>query len=341
MTDKNQEPLHVLIAMDFSDVIIEQLSAVSSRIQIDQYPPDDVPDTAWRNAEVIYTQSILPQPLQAPRLRWIQLHSAGVEHVLNQDIVRAEDVIVTSASGIHATQIAQFCWMMILAFHYKLLHMMTFQHNREWPPNPVKTFLPPDLASQTLGIVGYGSIGRELARQAEHIGMPVLASKNNLRQIAELDQYRPANIGDPQGDIPDRIYPAEAIVDMARECDYLVVATPYTEKAHHLINEDVFDAMPRSSVLVNVARGSVVDEAALISALAAKHIRGAALDVFETEPLSKNSPLWGLDNVIISPHVAGYAANLHQKAADLFAKNLQRYVENRPLLNRVDRKLGY
>jgi phosphoglycerate dehydrogenase-like enzyme len=128
---------------------------------------------------------------------------------------------------------------------------------------------------------------------------------------------------------------------MARECDFLVVVAPLTPNSRALVNADVLSALKKTAVLINVARGAVVDEAALISALAAKQIAGAALDVFEEEPLPTTSPLWNLDNVILSPHIAGNSAYYHDKCADVFIENLTRYLENRPLLNKVQRDLGY
>jgi phosphoglycerate dehydrogenase-like enzyme len=148
-------------------------------------------------------------------------------------------------------------------------------------------------------------------------------------------------MGDPNAEIPDRLYPPEALASMARECDFLVLTLPLAEGTRHIVNEAVLSAMKPTAVLVNVGRGGTVDEAALINALAANKIAGAGLDVFEEEPLPPGSPLWNMDNVIISPHVSGTSAHYHEKAAALFMANLERYLEKRPLLNRVKRDHGY
>ena len=145
----------------------------------------------------------------------------------------------------------------------------------------------------------------------------------------------------PSGDIPDRIYPANTVASMAKDCDYLVVTTPQTAATEHLIGEEVFEAMKDSAVLVNVSRGAIVDEKAMITALSSGQIGGAALDVFEEEPLPTTSPLWNLDNVIITPHLSGFTRDYHDKAALVFKENLRRYLENRPLLNQLDRAKGY
>lgn len=340
MDDVANHVIRVVVAMDFSDAIIEQLRSIAPRLHIERHFPL-VPDPVWAEAEVLYTLNRFPDPTQAPRLRWIQLHFAGVDHALKQPIVQAEDVEVTTASGVHAVHMAEFCLAMMLAFTYKLPLLLQLQAKAEWPKNAGERFNPRELRGQTLGIVGYGSIGRELARQADALGMTVLATKRDVMHPAEEDQYVEPGTGDPSGDIPARLYPPQGLVSMAPECDFLVVTTPLTDATRHMINEDVLHAMKRTAVLINVARGALVDEDALISALAAGTIAGAALDVFEEEPLPPTSPLWNLDNVILSPHISGNSVHYHEKAAALFAENLERYLNKQPLLNRLERKRGY
>ncbi len=341
MPDTHAEKIKVVVAIDFSDDIIEQIRAVSPRLHVTRHFPE-VPESAWVDAEILYTVRHFPQPEQAPHLRWIQLNSAGIEHTLKHRIVQAEDVIVTSTSGMHTRHMAQFCLMMMLAFHFKMPLMMQDKAKILWRENRAEAYAPEDLHKQTVGIVGYGSIGRELARLAKAIGMTVLVSKRDVMHPAETaGDYSPPGTGDPTGDLPDRIYPVEALATMAKDCDYLVVIVPMTEQTRHLINERVLAAMKPNAILVNVARGGVVDEAALISALAANKIGGAALDVFETEPLPAGSPLWNLDNVIISPHISGNSRTYHEKAAELFIENLKLYLEKRPLLNQFNRQKGY
>ncbi len=341
MPTSSPDTIRVVVAMNFSDEIMAQLRAVSPRYHIERHFPN-VPDAAVAEAEVLYTLGYFPDPARAPRLRWIQTHSAGIDHAAHEPIMQAEDVEITTSSGIHATTIAEYCLMMMLAFAYRLPAMLRLQTKAEWPDKQHKTFTSRELRGLTVGIVGYGSIGRELARLADSLGMTVLAAKRDLKhpELAE-DKYQEAGIGDPTGEIPARLYPPEALASMAAECDFLVLITPLTGSTRHLVGEEVLNAMKKSAVLLNVARGSIVDEKALISALAAGKIAGAALDVFEEEPLPPTSPLWQMDNVIISPHVAGNSSRYHEKAAALFAENLQRYVEKRPLLNRLERKRGY
>jgi phosphoglycerate dehydrogenase-like enzyme len=138
-----------------------------------------------------------------------------------------------------------------------------------------------------------------------------------------------------------RLYPPEAVGSMARECDFLVVTAPLTDATHHMVDAAVLKQMKKTAVLINVGRGAVIDESALIDALQARRIAGAGLDVFEQEPLPADSPLWKLDNVIVSPHVSGWSTVYNEKAVAVFAENLQCYLDGRPLLNRVRREHGY
>ena len=334
------EQVNVTVAMDFSDEIMAELGEISPRLNIERHFPDVPPDVIARS-EILYTTNYLPAPEEAPKLRWIQANTAGLNRFLEQPIVQAEDITVTSASGIHANNMAHFCVMMMLMFNYKMRRALDLQARAEWMANAAEFFMPIDMHLQTVGIVGYGSVGRELARLCAAMGMTVLAAKQDLRVTAEVDAFALPGLGDPTGDIPDRIYPATAIASMAKDCDYLVVLAPLTEATRGLIGEPVFEAMPKSAALINISRGAVVDEKALITALSSGMIAGAALDVFEAEPLPTTSPLWNLDNVIITPHISGFTRDYHDKAALVFKENLRRYLDNRPLLNKLDRGKGY
>ncbi len=336
----SQQPIHVVVAMDFSDEIMAKLRAISPRLQIERHFPN-VPDSVWPETEILYTVRHFPEPLQTPRLRWIQTHFAGVDSITKLPIVKAEDVEITTGSGIHAVQMAEYCLAMMLAFAYKIPTALKLQAKAEWPTRPTDVFAPYQLRGQTLGIAGYGSIGRELARLAAAFGMTVLASKRNMKEVTDNEGYAEPGTGDPEGTIPARLYPPEAMASMVALCDWVVVTTPLVEGAPPVIDEAVLKAMKKTAVLVNVARGAVIDEAALITTLSTEKIAGAALDVFKEEPLPATSPLWNLDNVILTPHISGNSAQLHEKAAALFAENLQRYLENKPLLNQFNRKRGY
>ncbi|RMG84437.1 MAG: hypothetical protein D6712_11275, partial [Chloroflexi bacterium] len=268
MTEHIDEPIHVAIAMNFSDEIINSLREISPKLHIERYWPE-VPEHVWKDVEVLYTLRHFPLPEQAPKLRWIQLHSAGLDNVINQPIVKAEDVDITSTSGIHAGHMAEYCLMMMLAFEYKLPQMLAFKEKGEWPEKSHRIFSPYGLRDKVVGIVGYGSIGREIARLANAFGMRILASKRDVRQATLDGGYEEPDMGDPDASIPERIYPGSAIKSMASACDFLILTVPLTPDTTHLVNEDVLSAMKETAIIINVARGSVIDEEALISALAA------------------------------------------------------------------------
>lgn len=340
------DPIHLLVTVRFEDNILERFRAISEQVEVLYHPArqvGDVPEDAWTGAEILYTDGVLPDPALAPRLQWVHIHWAGVDHVLGHPLLVDEKIALTNASGIHATNIAEYVFMMLLAFGHRLPTLLAYQQERRWPEEErFTTLVPLELRGSTLGIVGYGSIGREIAHVAQVFGMEVLAVKRNVRQPeADESSYVLPGTGDPEGSYFHRLYPPEALVSMVRECDFVVITVPLTDATRGMFSAEVLAAMKPTAYLVNVSRGEVVDEKALIAALQEGQIAGAALDVFTTEPLPAESPLWTLPNVIVSPHVAGDMADYNEKAARLFIENLQRYLAQKTLLNRVDRSKGY
>jgi phosphoglycerate dehydrogenase-like enzyme len=232
--------------------------------------------------------------------------------------------------------------MTLLAFGQRLPKLMTHQRNKHWPKRKEKRqdLMPLELRDSTVGILGYGSIGRQVARMLVPFGPTVLAAKKDVMH-PEDDGYIREGMGDPRGDFFDRLYPMEALHSMLSECDFVVLTLPLTEKTRGIIDEEALEVMKPSAYLVNVGRGELIDQEALIAALKAKDIAGAALDVFEEEPLPENSPLWEMENVIISPHVAGISRHLEEETLALFIENLNRYLSELPLYNRIDVDKGY
>jgi phosphoglycerate dehydrogenase-like enzyme len=211
-------PIHVLMTGHFDDEKLDKIRDVSDRIDMMVYPvsqAQDVPDDIWAVAEVLYTTHIIPVPAQAPKLRWIHAHSAGVDHLLDQPLFQGEGVQLTTASGIHATNMAEYVFMMMLAFGHRLLTMLDHKARADWPAeNKFKTFMPLELRGSTVGIVGYGSVGREIARTAHTFGMEVLAVKRDVRQPADPDGYTLPDRGDPEGLFCRHYRPAD--IDGAR-----------------------------------------------------------------------------------------------------------------------------
>jgi len=338
------ETVNVLTTLRFSDELLDQLRAVSPRLQVVQETCHNSQEVSAALAqhpstEVLYTFHVPSDALEvAPGLRWIQLHTAGADHLLQHAIMHTE-VLVTTASGIHATPITEHVFAAILAHRRQVPLWLRCQQERKWPKGRWCLYATPELRGSTLGIVGYGSIGREVGRIGQAFGMRVLA----LRRSAERAEqgYSVPGTGDPEGAVPERFYRPEALHQMLSECDYVVVALPSTPETYHAIGEAELGAMKPNAFLVNIARGAIVDEGALIRALQEGWIAGAGLDVFEQEPLPDDSPLWEMENVLLSPHIAGFSPRYDGRAVALFAQNLSRYLTSRPLLNLVDKSRGY
>ena len=336
------DTINVLLTVPFSANIMEKLANVSPLLAFterDARAPEEIADVI-AGMDVLYTVSALPAPADAPRLRWAQLHTAGVDHVLDHPLYTQSEVMFTSISGVHAIQMTEYTFAMLLALSRRVPPMLEDQAAARWVEKRWGRFLPTELYGATLGIIGYGAIGRQIARVGQAFGMRVVAIKQNARSL-KLDRYTLPNIGDPDGDIPDRIYPPEALRSFMAECDFVVVMAPLTGKTRHFIDAEALAAMKPGAFLINGARGDVIDEQALITALQEEKIGGAALDVFSVEPLPADSPLWKLPNTIISPHVGGFSPYYDERAADVFAENLRRFVAGEPLINLVERGKDY
>lgn len=300
--------------------------------------PDDVRALVAGGCDAMLA-FIMPDDLaqRAPQLKWVQLLSAGADHALKS--ANAGNFTMTTASGIHATPIAEYTLASMLAFAHRFHQMIRAQPRHEWMrsgfPGTVE-----ELRGKTFGIIGYGSIGRESARLAKAFGMRILALKRDPSNRRD-EGWCPPGIGDPEGALPEKFFGPDERIELIRESDYLTVTLPGTKQTHGFIGAQEIAAMRPGAYIVNIGRGEVIDEAAMIEALKAGKIGGAGLDVFEKEPLPKESPLWDIESVILTPHMSGANRGYLDKASALFADNLRRFVAGQPLLNVVDRALGY
>lgn len=331
----------ILITASFPSHLVDKIRAVAPNLTIEQrtLPNGRWPDDWTTDAEIYYAYGRVPPLAQAPNLQWVQTHYAGVDSLENSELWQS-DILITTASGVHAANMAQYALTQILLWAHRVPNWFKYKQEKSWGENRWDTFVPQELNGKTLGILGYGSIGRELARLAKPFGLKILVSKQNAKQLNDTGFIFPGQ-GDVAGELPDRIYPSQATRSMIAECDFVVITLPLTEQTHHLFNEEMFKTMKPSAFLVNVGRGAIVNEADLVRGLKKGWLAGAGLDVFEQEPLPKESPLWELDNVIISPHISGFTPHYDERATDIFAENLRRYLAGEPLLNLVDREKGY
>ena len=340
-----ESPVNVLITFKASDALVSCLKELSPRVAVRVHPahaPTEISPDEWDEVDVLFTQGgLFPDLEVAPNLRWIQVTSAGVDRFLSNPLFEDRTVILTTVSGIHAVTMAEYALGMMLAFAHRLPTMIARQKTRDWPKDAVQVYMPQPLRGSTLGIIGYGSIGRELARLSRALGMTVLATKRDVMHPGMGNEYILPGTGDPDGAAVQRLYPAQALRSMLQDCDYVVVLTPLTPETQHLLDNETLASMKPGAVLINLARGGIVDEKALIKALESGALGGAALDVFETEPLPDDSPLWPVPNLIISPHIAGNMPDYLDQAGDVFVENMQRFLEGREMLNVVEWSRGY
>jgi phosphoglycerate dehydrogenase-like enzyme len=343
MENPKSSSIEVLVTIPFQEHQIAQLRQISPRLQIHVLPvrkAEEIPVDQWARAEVLYTDRILPAPGQVPLLKWLQFHYAGIDFALEMPLLQKKDLQITTLSGAAAPQMAEYAMTMILALGHRTLELRQSQEKSDWPRDRWERFKPLELRDSTVGIVGYGSIGREIARLARAFGATVLATKRDAMHPEDLGYIIPG-LGDPGGDLFHRLYPATAVRAMIKECDFVVVTVPLTPETRGIIGAGELAVMKPGAYLIHIARGGVVDQSALLSVLQERKIAGAALDVFQEEPLPSNSPFWKLNNVIISPHIAGISTHYDERALNLFIENLKRYLTGAALLNRLDSERGY
>ncbi len=333
----------VLITMAIPEELVAKLRDISPRLTFTVIPAskiEDIPNDVWERSEVLYTNRVIPTPVQAPSLRWIQFHWAGIEHALDEPLLRKPSLLATSLSGAAASQMAEYVVTMMLALGHRLPDMIAHQKRADWPRDRWERFSPLELRDSTVGIVGYGSIGRQVARLLQPFGIHILATKKDAMNPKDIG-YIPDGMGDPNGDLVHRLYPPEALCSMIKECDFLVVTTPKTPDTINMIGAAEIAALKPTAFLIDVSRGGIVDHKALISSLKERQIAGAALDVYPEEPLPNDSPLWKLSEVVLSPHISGNTLHYDERAMELFAENLGRYINHLPLFNLIDLERGY
>ena len=277
---------------------------------------------------------------RAPDLKWVQLLSAGADHIMKGELAARSAIAVTNSSGIHSTPIAEYTIGSMLAWSHGLHITLRAQMRREWKRNSQFMDTVDSMRGKTLGVIGYGSIGRETARIAQALGMTILALKRNPDERRDTG-WNPPGVGDPEGRIPARWFGPSDCAAILRESDYVTVTLPMTPHTRQFIGRGEITAMRPNAYLVNIGRGEVIDQAALIEALREGRIGGAGLDVFEREPLEAESPLWDIETVILSPHMSGAFKDYNGACCEVFAANLARFTKGQPLLNQVDRALGY
>jgi phosphoglycerate dehydrogenase-like enzyme len=338
----------VLVAFPLSQELAARIAAVDSRVELfyaphllgtPRYATDHAPpvertgdeERRWQEmlaqAEVVFgfDYSHLDDFLDlTPSLKWLQGTSTGIGMAVKRFGWDKSDVVFTTARGVHSGPLAEFCLMAMLMFVKDAFRMAAGKQRKHW-----ERYAGTTLKGKTLAVISLGDGGQAVARRARCLGMHVLGTK---RHVAGLEATSLA---------VEQLYPWTDLKPMLAQADFVVLYLPHTDETEGLIGKGELAAMKPGAVLVNVARGAVWDEDAVIETLESGHLGGLASDVFAIEPLPANSPLWDMPNVIISPHSASAAENENAKVTDLFCDNLQRYLAGQPLNNVLDTERLY
>lgn len=337
----------VAIATPLEPDLVRTIGAVDDRLDV-QYQPDLLPPTRypcdhrglnsftrsaeqrqqWQTmlsgAEVLFgfpggTPEGLREVVRiSPGLRWIQATAGGAGEQVQAAALTSDElerVLITRAGGVHSGPLAEFAMFGILAFAKRLPRLLADTAARRWDHYPMT-----ELSGQTVLVIGLGAIGTEVARLGAAFGMRVIGMNRT-----------------GSGNVPhvEEVHPSSSLADLLPDVDAVVVTLPLTDQTHHMIDGAALSRMRTGAVLINVGRGGVVDEHALTAALAAGRLGGAALDVFATEPLPSQSPLWDLPNVLISPHTAGLSIRENERIVTLFTDNLRRYLRGDQLISQI------
>jgi phosphoglycerate dehydrogenase-like enzyme len=351
------DPVQVTSALPLSAELADRITAVSPRLTLLQLtraqrllyregrplwagyhePPaadDEDEDTAreglasvLRDTQILLTNPIVPDNIldRAPALRLVQLTSAGVDRLIDSELVLSGRVVVTTASGLHAVPISEYVLGAMIAFAKGFPRALKAQDERQWRP-----FWPQELEGATVAVLGVGAIGRRVAVLCRALGMRVLGVRRSI----------PERVTGEDPDV-DEMHPVASLKEVLAQSDYVVLALPLTEESRQMIGEAELSAMKPTAVVINIARGAVIDQAALTRALKEGVIGGAALDVTDPEPLPQDHELWSAPNLMITPHISGGTPRYMDRAIDIFCDNLRRYVQGEPLRNVVDPGRGY
>lgn len=302
--------------MDFPQLEVTQLSDY-------EHVPEDIAD-----AEIYFGWSLNSQQAAAARkLRWIHSPAAAVHQLMIPEIV-SSDIVVTNARDVHGPVVAEHAIALILALAKKLPSAFHFQQKKIWAQTKIWDEFPRprELQDSTLLLLGLGSIGREIVPRAQAFGMKVIAVREHPEK---------------SGEGADEVFGAADLDKLLPQADFILITAPLTAATRNLFNRERLAKLKSDAYLVNVSRGPLIDESALADALRQNKIGGAALDVFTEEPLPADSPLWALDNLLITPHTAALTEKLWERHYALIGENLRRYFDGKPLRNVVDKQKGY
>jgi len=299
-----------------------RLRAISDTLVVDRSDSRDDAIQRAGEAEIVFAGHFSDALWKnAPGLKWVQSGGAGIEQFMTPNFI-ASPIVLTNAAGVYAVPIADHVMAFVLHFCRGFHRMLRNQIGRHWSHDTE----PDELIDKTIGIVGLGGIGTEVARRAKAFGMRVIATRRRPELPSEF---------------ADEVRGADGLHWLLAESDYVALCSALTQNTHKLIGEEELKRMKPSAYIINIGRGGLIDEPALMAALNANEIAGAGLDVFAEEPLPIDSPLWDMPQVLVTPHASGSSPRSHERLMDLFSENVRRYVSGEPLLNVVDKREGY
>jgi phosphoglycerate dehydrogenase-like enzyme len=294
-------------------------------IQLQNYDrvPQEIADT-----DVFIGLSLRPEQFAAAkRLRWIHSPAAAVHQLMYPELIKSS-VALTNSTGVHGPVVAEHAITLLLALAKRLPQAMQYQAKHEWSQNQLwqGSPRPREVADSTVLVIGMGSIGREFAARAKALGLRIMAIRENPAKGL---------------DGADAVYGSAQIDEVLPQADYVLLCTPVTPATTGIMNAARLGKMKPDAYLINVARGPLIDEAALLDTLQHRRIAGAALDVFNQEPLPADSPFWSLDNILVTPHTAAVTDRLWERHYRLIVDNMKRFLAGERLLNEVDKSRGY
>ena len=308
---------------EFNESFAAELKLIAPNAEITIASGKSEDSYALENAEIILGWINNDQIAKAKNLKWLQLPSAGFDECTDKSLYHNSDIRLTNARGIYGVSMAEHVLGLIISFNRNLHYYARFQTEKRW--NPMKA--GKNILGSTVGIIGLGDIGSEVAKRMHALGAVVVAVK---RSPSETPEY-----------VNELFFGEEGIDSLVKKCDYIILTLPITSKTKNVISEARLKSMKPGCFIVNVGRGMLIDQEALIKALNKGWIGGAGLDVTTPEPLPSDNPLWGMYNVLITPHASGDSAYNTEKILVIFKENLKRYIDAKPLINSIDFSAEY
>lgn len=337
--------INYLSTLNLDEATLAQIKSAVEGMEVRQIPvtsPSEIDAHVWAQVDVLHTSTVFCDPDIAPRLRWVQLDTSGVDH-LPAEALWNSHIDITTIGGISPVPLAEYVMWSILGAAHRLPELLQAHHEKVWPSPEQRwqRLLPTPVRGATVGVVGYGRIGREIARLAQAFGMKVLGLSRSAGSRSILPTHYYGASAEPAMPNGVELFGPGGLHELMRRSDYVVVVVPLTAETRNIIDDVALAQLKDGGVLINVARGGIVDENALRDRLRTGHLRAAVLDVFEAEPLTSDDPWWDEPNVFITPHVSGLSPEYSNHVVEIVRENLRRFVDGRTLINLVDRSRGY